>query len=108
VVVDRPWHKSKPLESSCCQCGKLRTGSQVFEMLQYAFSHLGHREITSYHHPACILHQNIIFLNGEYYNILFDMNCTCLSGLGLTYVLKTKSELLHEMAVNVINLVGQA
>ena len=36
------------------------------------------------------------------------MNCTCLSGLGLTYVQNTKSELLHEMAVNVINLVGHA
>ena len=36
------------------------------------------------------------------------MNCTCLSGLGLTYVLKTNSELLHEMAVNAINLVGHS
>ena len=80
----------------------------MFERLQYVFSRLGHREITSYHHPACVLHQNIIFLNGEYYNILFDMNCACLSGLGLTYVLKRKIELHHEMAVNVINLVGQA
>ena len=77
-------------------------------MLQYVFSHLGHREITNYHHPACILHHNIVFENVEYYNMLFDMNYNYLSGFGLTYVMKTKNELLLEMAVNIINLVGQA